>query len=67
MSTSLAYHTQGIIGFQHKSFDFSEKKVIQCLEKTEHRCPKCFNLSVSAYPIRERQIQGDLSAGICLS
>lgn len=57
MSTSLAYHTQGIIGFQHKSFDFSEKKVIQCLEKTEHRCPKCFNLSVSAYPIRERQIQ----------
>jgi len=57
MSTSLAYHTQGIIGFQHKSFDFSEKKVIQRLEKTEHRCPKCFNLSVSAYPIRERQIQ----------
>ena len=25
MSTSLAYHTQGIIGFQHKSFVFSEK------------------------------------------
>ena len=46
MSTSLAYHTQGIIGFQHKSFDFSEKKVIQYLVKKEHRCPKCGSSSV---------------------
>ena len=24
MSTSLAYHTQGIVGFQHHSFQYSE-------------------------------------------
>ena len=57
MSTSLAYYTQGIRGFQHQSFDFSEKKVVQHLERKEHHCPKCFTPSVSAYPIRERQIQ----------
>ena len=29
MSTSLLYHTQCIAGFQHESFEFSERKVIQ--------------------------------------
>ena len=57
MSTSLAYHTQGIKGFQHQNFDYSEKKVVQHLKRKEHRCPKCFNSSVTTYSIRERQIQ----------
>ena len=41
MSTSLAYHTQGINGFQHHSFQFSDGKVIQRLKRKEFRCPKC--------------------------
>jgi len=57
MSTSLVYHTQGIKGFQHQSFNFSEKKVVQHLKRKDFRCPKCFHPTVSAYPIRERQIQ----------
>ena len=39
MSTSLAYHTQGIVGFQHHSFQFSDGKVIQRLKRKEFRCP----------------------------
>gem|GEM_PF-3700001 len=35
MSTSLAYHTQGIKGFQHKSFDFSEKKLLRRFVKIQ--------------------------------
>ena len=37
MSTSLAYHTQGINGFQHHSFQFSDGKVIQRLKRKEFR------------------------------
>lgn len=58
MSTSLAYHTQGIIGFQHQSFKYSEEVVVQRLERKEFRCPQCFNSSVKVYPIRTRKIQG---------
>lgn len=58
MSTSLAYHTQGIIGFQHQSFTFSGGIAIQRLERKEFRCPQCFNFSVNIYPIRTRRIQG---------
>ena len=43
--------------FNTKALIFPKKKVVQHLEKKEHRCPKCLNPSVSAYPIRERQIQ----------
>ena len=41
MSTSLAYHTQGIIGFQHHSFQYSEGKVIQCLKRKEKHDVLC--------------------------
>ena len=74
MSTSLAYHTQGIVGFQHHSFQYSEGKVIQRLKRKEFRCPKCFHCSVmkrkefrcpkcfhcsvSAHHYRTRRIQG---------
>ena len=47
MSTSLAYHTQGINGFQHHSFQFSDGKVIQRLKRKEFRCPKCSHCSIS--------------------
>ena len=58
MSTSLAYHTQGIVGFQHHSFHYSEGKVIQRLKRQEFRCPKCFHCSVNAHRYRIRRIQG---------
>ncbi len=58
MSTSLAYHTQGIIGFQHQSFTFSGGIAIQRLERKEFRCPQCFSPSVKSYFIRTRRIQG---------
>ena len=58
MSTSLAYHTQGIVGFQHHSFQYSEGKVIQRLTRKEFRCPKCFHCSVSTHHYRTRRIQG---------
>ena len=58
MSTSLAYHTQGINGFQHHSFQFSDGKVIQRLKRKEFRCPKCSHCSVNTYPCRTRRIQG---------
>lgn len=58
MSTSLAYHTQGIVGFQHESFTFSGGVVIQRLERKEFRCPQCLNSSVKVYFIRTRRIQG---------
>ena len=58
MSTSLAYHTQGIVGFQHHSFQYSEGKVIQRLKRKEFRCPKCFHCSVNAHHYRTRRIQG---------
>ena len=58
MSTSLAYHTQGIVGFQHHSFQYSEGEVIQRLKRKEFRCPKCFHCSVNAHHYRTRRIQG---------
>lgn len=58
MSTSLAYHTQGIIGFQHQSYEFSGGVAIQRLIRKEFRCPRCFHSAVKTYPIRTRRIQG---------
>lgn len=57
MSTSLAYHTQGIQGFQHQNFKYFEKKVVEQLKKEDFRCPKCSNPSVSVYSVRDRLIQ----------
>ena len=56
MSTSLAYHTQGIIGFQHQSYEFSGGVAIQRLIRKEFRCPRCFHSAVKTYPIRTRRI-----------
>ena len=53
---SCIYHTQGIVGFQHYSFQYSEGKMIQCLKRKEFRCPKCFHCSVSARCWRTRRI-----------
>lgn len=58
MSTSLAYHTQGIIGFQHHSFKFSGGIAVQRLSRKEFRCPDCFSSAVKTYPYRTRRIQG---------
>ena len=58
MSTSLIYHTQGIVGFQHERPLFSEGKAVQRISRREFRCPLCHTGSVSTYPLRERLIQG---------
>ena len=58
MSTSLIYHTQGIVGFQHERLLFSEGKAVQRISRREFRCPLCHAGSVSIYPLRERLIQG---------
>ena len=58
MSTSLIYHTQGIVGFQHERLLFSEGKAVQRISRREFRCPLCHTGSVSTYPLRERLIQG---------
>lgn len=58
MSTSLAYHTQEIIGFPHHFFQYSYGKVIQCLKLKEFRCPKCSHCSVNTHPYRTRRIHG---------
>jgi transposase len=58
MSTSLAYHTQGIIGFQHEAYEFTGGAVIQRLVRKEGRCPGCHSSRVRRYKLRDRQIQG---------
>jgi len=58
MSTSLAYHTQGIVGFQHQAYDFSGGVVTQRLVRNEWRCPCCHRSGVRLYKLRTRQIQG---------
>lgn len=58
MSTSFAYHTREISGFQHHSFQYSDGNVIQRLKRKEFRCPKCSHCSVNTYPHRARRIQG---------
>ena len=55
---SFAYHTRGISGFQHHSFQYSDGNVIQRLKRKEFRCPKCSHCSVNTYPHRTRRIQG---------
>ena len=57
MSTSLLYHTQCVVGFQHECFDFSEGKVIQHIKRQKIKCPCCRHESISAYPLRERMVQ----------
>lgn len=58
MSTSLAYHTQGIVGFQHEAFNFSGGLVAERLTRQSYRCPSCNSPEVRNYPIRTRLIQG---------
>ena len=57
MSTSLLYHTQCVVGFQHECFEFSEGKVIQHIKRQKIKCPCCRHESISAYPLRERMVQ----------
>ena len=57
MSTSLAYHTQDIRGFQHQSYQYPDKKVIERITRNEFCCPECYSSKVSTYPIRTRLIQ----------
>lgn len=58
MSTSLLYHTQGMVGFQHRSYRFEAGTVIERIERARHRCGLCHSGNVSAYPIRTRRVRG---------
>ena len=59
MSTSLIYHTQGIKGFQHVSFDFNSKPgvVFEKIKRKDIRCPKCNSSKVTACPLRTREVK----------
>jgi len=58
MSTSLMYFTQGIRGFQHVSYDFTENGVVyEKIRRNGFRCQRCRSGNVSATPLRTRHIQ----------
>ena len=58
MSTSLMYHTQGIRGFQHQSFDFQNKEIIQRIKCNSFHCEACLSSRVTVSRHRTRRIQG---------
>ena len=57
MSTELLKNTQGIRGFQHQNFEFSENFLIWRIKRTEIRCPQCGSTDVSADFLRTRRVQ----------
>lgn len=58
MSTSLMYHTQGIRGFQHRSFSFHSDCVIQHISRKRFCCPVCRTGDITVHPLRKRRIHG---------
>ena len=58
MSTSLMYHTQGIRNFQHESYRFEGKSVIERIRRKSQRCPNCGSSDVTVKHLRCRQIKG---------
>ena len=60
MSTSLMYHTQQIAGFQHKSYVYLNSRVLEEIERKDHRCPNCYAGNIKKSYLRTRYIQGVL-------
>ena len=58
MSTSLMYHTQGIIGFQHCRFSFKETSVIERIERKSFRCRACGSSHVTQHALYNRKVHG---------
>lgn len=56
MSTSLLYHTSRISGFQHLSFKYEGKSVIQRIRRKIFSCHNCSSNKVSVFPVRTRRI-----------
>ena len=57
MSTSLLYHSQGIAGFQHLSYEYEEDRIIQKIICGRLRCGCCGSADVSVTCRRTRRIQ----------
>ena len=58
MSTSLMYHTQQISGFQHRNYFYFASKVVEGIERKNHRCPNCYSSTIKKSYLRTRYIQG---------
>ena len=58
MSASLMYHTQGIKGFQHKSYRYEADKVIQRIERQEFFCEECGSYNITLQSPHILLIQG---------
>ena len=58
MSTSLMYHTQQISGFQHRSYFYLNSRVLEEIERKDHRCPNCHSCNIKKSYLRTRYIQG---------
>lgn len=58
MSTSLMYHTQGIVGFQHCSFTFQKNSVIEHIKRKTFHCPDCGSSHVTRQALYNRQVHG---------
>jgi transposase len=58
MSTSLMYHTQQISGFQHRSYFYLNSRVLEEIERKDHRCPNCYSVNIKKSYLRTRYIQG---------
>jgi len=57
MSTSLLYHSQGVAGFQHISYAYEGKNIIQKIARVRLRCDNCGSAKVTATQLRTRRIQ----------
>ena len=56
MSTSLLYNTQHIVGFQHRSYKYEQRSVIQRICRKTFSCDKCSSNKVSTFPAGTRRI-----------
>ena len=60
MSTSLVYHTQGIVGFQVASFEYGQGRVIANVHQNRRKlaCTACGSPDVTPVYVKSRLIQG---------
>jgi len=56
MSTSLLYHIHKISGFQHCSYKYENRNVIERVERKCFYCEECSSKEVSIFPVRTRRI-----------
>ncbi len=58
MSTSVLYHTQGIRGYEHVSFNYREGIVVEKIRRKQQSCPICGSEHVTAYKRGARIVTG---------